>query len=254
MMGEEGKGRGRQVTNYDLWQTEPLQTLPRLKDSDVTWLYGPLQTGSNKLLQRQSASSSTRSPISKSHFTLRKKSILTKQSMSETMLQRSLLSSSLLQRATAAIQAKRSFMLDHPYAGWPGNFPAAVASRSPSAHYTSRLSSVSSSEMQSPCPQRRNIHFNEEVEQCIALSVKGADSSANIDWKTIAPLPSTTLKDVKDITEAYETTTVCSNGFCNGSLSHPSWCKEAQNLPALNPPAMTAPEDSGESNEIDWQP
>jgi hypothetical protein len=143
----------------------PLLTLPRLKDSDVTWLYGPLQTGSNKLLQGESASSSTRSPISKSRFTLRKKSILKKQSMSETMLQTSLLSSSLLRRATAAIQAQRSFMLDHPYAGWPGNFPAAVASRSPSAHYISRLSSVSSSEMQSPCPQRRNIHFNEEVEQ-----------------------------------------------------------------------------------------
>jgi hypothetical protein len=108
--------------------------------------------------------------------------------------------------------------------------------------------------MQSPCPQRRNIHFNEEVEQCIAFSVKGANSSANIDWKTIAPLPSTTLKDVKDITEASETTTVCSNGFCNGSLSHPSWCQEALNPPALNPPAMTAAEDSGESNEIVWQP
>jgi hypothetical protein len=108
--------------------------------------------------------------------------------------------------------------------------------------------------MQSPCPQRRNIHSNEEVELCIALSVKGPDSSANIDCKTIAPLPSTTLKDVKDITEAHETTTVCSSGFCNGSLSHRSWCKGAQNLLALNPPAMTAPEDSGESNEIDWQP
>jgi hypothetical protein len=118
--------------------------------------------------------------------------------------------------------------------------------------------------MQSPCPQRRIIHFNEEVEQCIALSVKGADSSANIDCKTITPLPSTTLKDVKDITEAHETTTVCSNGFCNGSLSHPSWCQEALNMPALNPPAlnppalnppaMTAPKDSGESNEIDWKP
>src|SRR5882757_6160023 len=102
-----------------------------------------------------------------------------------------------------------------------------------------------------------------------SFSVKGANSSTNIDWKTIAPLPSTTLKDVKDITEAHETTTVCSNGFCNGSLSHPSWCQEALNPPALNPPAlnppalnppalnppaMTAPEDSGESNEIDWQP
>jgi hypothetical protein len=84
--------------------------------------------------------------------------------------------------------------------------------------------------------------------------VKGADSSANVDWKTIAPLPSTTLKDVKDITEAHETTTVCSNGFCNGSLSHPFWCQKAQNPPALNPPAMTAPEDSGESDEIEWQP
>jgi hypothetical protein len=84
--------------------------------------------------------------------------------------------------------------------------------------------------------------------------VKEADSGSNIDWKTIAPLPSTTLKDVKDITEAHETMTVCSNGFCSGSLSHPSWCQEAQNPPALNPPAKTGPEDGGESNEIDWQP
>jgi hypothetical protein len=177
----------------------PLLTLPRLKDSDVTWLYGPLQTGLNELLQGHSASSSTRSPISKSRLKLQKKSILKKQSMSETMLQRSLSSSSLLQRATAAIQAQRSFILDRPCVEWPVNFPAAVASRSPTGHHASRLSSVSSSEMQSPCPQRRNIHFNNEVEQCIALSVKRPDSSANIDWKTIAPLPPTTLKDVEDI-------------------------------------------------------
>ena len=30
-----------------------------------------------------------------------------------------------------------------------------------------------------------------------SFSVKGANSSTNIDWKTIAPLLSTTLKDVK---------------------------------------------------------
>jgi hypothetical protein len=132
----------------------PLLTLPRLKDSDVTWLYGPLQTGSNKLLQGYSASSSTRSPISKSHLKLQKKSILKKQSISETMLQRSLSSLSLLQRATAAIQAQRSFILDRPYMEWPVNFPAAMASRSPTGHHASYLSSVSSSEMQSPCPQR----------------------------------------------------------------------------------------------------
>jgi hypothetical protein len=134
----------------------PLLTLPRLKDSDVTWLYGPLQTGSNKLLQRQSAYSSSCSPISKSHLMLHKKSILKKQCISKTMLQRSLLSSSFLQRAIAAIQAQRSFMLDRPYAEWPDVFATAAASRSPSGHHVSFLSSVSLSEMQSPCPQRRN--------------------------------------------------------------------------------------------------
>jgi hypothetical protein len=99
-------------------------------------------------------------------------------------------------------------MLDRPYAEWPDGFATAVASRSLSGHHVSCLSSVSLSEMQSPCPQRRDIHFNKEVEQCITLSMKGADNDADSDRKTIAPLLSTTLKDVKDITEPHETTTI----------------------------------------------
>jgi hypothetical protein len=75
------------------------------------------------------------------------------------------------------------------------------------------LSSVSLSEMQSPCPQRRDIHFNEEVEQCIALSMKEADNDADSDRKTIAMLQPTTLKYEEDITEPLETTTIYSNGF-----------------------------------------
>jgi hypothetical protein len=67
--------------------------------------------------------------------------------------------------------------------------------------------------MQSPCPQRRDIHFNEEVEQYIALSIKGANNNADSDRKTIAILPPTTLKYVGNITEPYETTTIYSNGF-----------------------------------------
>jgi hypothetical protein len=216
----------------------------------VTWLYGPLQTGSSELFQRQSTYSSSRNPTSKSHLILDKKSILKKQCMSKTMLQRSLSSSSLLQRATAAIQAQRSFMLDRPYAAWPDVFAVAVASRSPSGHRVSRLSSVSSAAGQSPCPQRTNIHFRVEVEQCIALSGKGADNGADNDGKTIAVLPPTTLKYVEDITEPHETTTIYSNRFCNGSRSHPSWCQES-----LNPPGIVAaPEDSGECDDMDWPP
>ncbi|KAL2258300.1 hypothetical protein VTK26DRAFT_8436 [Humicola hyalothermophila] len=214
------------------------ETLNWLKDCDVTWLYGPLQTGSASLDQTSASSNSAR--ISKSNSFINKKPILKKRSMSEIMLQRSLSTSSLVKQAAAAVQAQQKDGLKR--AGRrPGlerattdyvTFP--FSSRGFSHDGTSLFPSTRSSGIVSPSGERKHIHFNERVAQCIAVDVKGDDDDddadsdrypydsdsddgaimmkrtqpkkrrpilkkakaggANAESKTIAMLPSTTLK------------------------------------------------------------
>jgi hypothetical protein len=83
-----------------------LLTFTRLKDSDVTWLYGPLQPGSDKTLKIRSCSPASSTRISKSNPFLNKKPILKKRSTSEIMLQRSLFGSSQVKQAIAAVQVQ----------------------------------------------------------------------------------------------------------------------------------------------------
>lgn len=151
----------------------------RLKDCDVTWLYGPLQTGAERSLRMPSTSPTSSSRISKSNSFLNKKPILKKRSMSEIMLQRSLSSSSLLKQAAAAVQAQQSDGgLDRPEIGRATSDYVSFrfSSRRMSRENTSRLSSVSSSSLASPgTGEKKHIHFNEQVEQCIALEMKGDD-------------------------------------------------------------------------------
>jgi hypothetical protein len=150
-------------------------TCTRLKDCDVTWLYGPLQTGSDKTLIP--SSSPAGSGMSKSNSFLNKKPILKKRSMSEMMLQRSLSSSSLLKQAAAAIQAQqgeRPRLLPQRAQSDFTSYP--FASTDASQDGTSAFSSVSSSGLHSPgINEKRRIHFNDMVEQCIAVDVKGDD-------------------------------------------------------------------------------
>ncbi|KAB5514891.1 hypothetical protein GE09DRAFT_588198 [Coniochaeta sp. 2T2.1] len=77
------------------------ETINWLKDCDVTWLYGPLQSGSTSMPCNTTHSSS--GGFSKSNSFVNKKSILRKRSISETMLQRSLSTSSLIKQAAAAV-------------------------------------------------------------------------------------------------------------------------------------------------------
>jgi hypothetical protein len=67
-------------------------TPARLKDCDVTWLYGPLRTRSDRSLRIRSCSPASSTLIPKSNFLL-KKPILKKRNTSEIMLQRSVLAS-----------------------------------------------------------------------------------------------------------------------------------------------------------------
>src|SRR3954469_6140080 len=127
----------------------------RLKDCDVTWLYGPLQTASDKPLRMPSSSTSpvNSGRISKSNSFLNKKPILKKRSVSEIMLQRSLSSSSLLKQAAAAVQAQQydnGGMMRPSIGRRTSDYAYPFSSRRLSRENTSMLSSISSSGLASP--------------------------------------------------------------------------------------------------------
>ena len=209
----------------------------RLKDCDVTWLYGPLQPKQKSRLYGTGTDPSC-SALSKSDsfVNLTKKPILKKRTMSELMLQHSLSSSSLLKTATAVVQAQETRRPKQrpqdDYIAMP--FP----SRHMSVASSSTMESTDSSGIASPCTERKHIHFNEQVEQCIAIEVKGDDEddmeasrydddsddsdgvmmkrvkakkrapkrkslkkTSTADGKIIAKLPSTTLKYREDTPE-----------------------------------------------------
>ena len=207
-----------------------------MKDHDVTWLYGPLQTGTGKSLEYNSTPNA--SGLSRSNSFTSKKPILKKRSLSELMLKQSISSSTLIQQATDALQAQQPGrrLRDRPVLGEraPSDFvtsssPDTVSSPSNETNPTTQPS-ASTSGRQTPCT-KRHIHFNDKVEQCIAISGAGHDrcyhgraiyddsdseddmlmmksvphrknsngpstprNSFSNEGKTIAMLPSTTLK------------------------------------------------------------
>ncbi|KAH7359020.1 protein phosphatase type 1 complex subunit Hex2/Reg1 [Plectosphaerella cucumerina] len=224
------------------------EALNWLKDCDVTWLYGPLQTGGNALAEDGSPQNSA--ILSKNDSFINKKPILKKRSMSEVMLQRSLSASSLVKTAAAAVQAQekeggRKILRPALSRAATDYVTFPFSSRRLSRESFSLGASSSTSGAISPNVEKRHIHFNEQVEQCIALDVKGeedeeeieadplddSDSSdgaimmkrtkpkkrlplkrkkskhaaAAAESKTIAMLPSTTLKYREDTPEPTET-------------------------------------------------
>lgn len=225
----------------------------RLKDCDVTWLYGPLQTGVSKVNPTQTEPSSHTLSKCDSLVNLTKKPILKKRSMSEMMLQRSLSTASLLKQATAAVQAQETRGSSRPGLARSNTDYGAFAfsaRRSSQGTSSSVDPSVDSSGLVSPSMERKHIHFNEQVEQCIAVEVKGEDEddiehdyygrdsdsddgfmmkrtkskkrkplkrrgtkkAPKTDGKSIAMLPSTTLKYRKDTPEPQETAMKHSTG------------------------------------------
>ncbi len=239
----------------------------------MTWLYGPLQTHSSIL--SPSGLGQGRSGLSRHGSFAHKKPILKKRSMSEIMLQRSLSSSSLLKQATAAVQAQQKdgiLRLPRPslhrastdYVTFP------FSSRRRSYENTDGASSTSTSDLETPMADRKHIHFDEQVKQCIAVDIKGDDDdddgmdqasrwrygedsdsdddaimmkptrsvkkpiirkrpppSLNTESKTIAMLPSTTLKYRVDSPEPPpETAMKHSRGFFRSSALSSSASQE----------------------------
>ncbi|PYH93584.1 hypothetical protein BO71DRAFT_253095 [Aspergillus ellipticus CBS 707.79] len=275
----------------DLGTVSP-ETLNWLKDCDVTWLYGPLKTCD----RRENASNGSPPPSRLETPTLYpdRKPILKKRTASETILQRSLSQHTLLQHAGAILKAQEaetnrsrpSFQRCQSDIGQMLD-KSSTALISTSAHgttITATATTTSSSGIGSPI-ERRHIHFNNEVVQCIAVEAKeeydewlsthgdsseedglvlmkrihsetsisdestprGSFSSEN---KTIAPLPSTTLKYRGDTPEPSTTSIMdrWSSYFSTSTLS--SSAHEKSISPSAN---FLLDEDDGDL-AFDWEP
>ncbi|ESA44010.1 protein phosphatase type 1 complex subunit Hex2/Reg1 [Neurospora crassa OR74A] len=243
------------------------ETLNWLKDCDVTWLYGPLQTGPS-IHSNTSSNDSTR--MSKTN-SFAKKPILKKRSMSELMLQRSLSASSLVKQAAAAVQAQQKGCLKKT-SRRPGldrantDFVTFPFSSRGLSNDNSLFATAVSSGLVSPSGERKHIHFNEQVAQCIAVEIKGDDDEDDVEpeinynsdsdddaimmkrtkgkklrpilkrskshshsggeSRTIAMLPSTTLKYREDTPEPAESAMKHSTGVFRGTVLSPSSSQE----------------------------
>ncbi|KAJ5742132.1 hypothetical protein N7533_011541 [Penicillium manginii] len=207
------------------------ETLNWLKDCDVTWLYGPLKTSFPPPSRLETPNSYEPKPI------------LKKKTASEAILQRSLSQHTLLQHAGAILKAQEANGWSRPPFPRSNTDLDQIHHRTGSSTYSlGGTLTTSSSGMTSPS-ERRHIHFNDEVEQCIAVDVKESDegwpavddesssddgvvmmreisgqaslsnrstprNSFSSDSKIIAPLPSTTLKYRGDTPEPRESMSI----------------------------------------------
>ncbi|KAJ5909187.1 hypothetical protein N7495_001869 [Penicillium taxi] len=211
------------------------ETLNWLKDCDVTWLYGPLKT-STSMDAVNCGVSPPPSRLETPNSYVEPKPILKKKTASEAILQRSLSQHTLLQHAGAILKAQEANGWTRPPYPRSSTDTDLDHLRTGSSTY-SILTASSSSGLTSPS-ERRHIHFNNEVVQCIAVEAKEMDdwpatfeeessddgvimmrqisarasisnrstprNSFCVDSKTIAPLPSTTLKYRPDTPEPRE--------------------------------------------------
>ncbi|MCJ1315491.1 hypothetical protein MMC15_000811 [Xylographa vitiligo] len=267
-----------------------------MKDHDVTWLYGPLQTGKRMLLEAESAPPA--SQLSRTNSFATKKPILKKRSLSELMLQRSISSSTLMKQAIDSLRAQQPGHgpLARPKLGTRAysDFVTAPSPISPTeiaAGTPSVAASSSSSGLQTP-GERRHIHFNDKVEQCIAINKDVDDHDDNYsaiqddddssddgvimmkavygkerklsnrntprgsfsnESKTIAMLPSTTLKYRGDTPEPPEEVPKQRGGFWNVAaklVTSPS----TETLKPSKPSSNFLLDDEDDDADMGWQP
>lgn len=261
----------------------------REKDHDITWLYGPLQTGPKFL---QCPAGPQLSQLSKRNSFASKKPILKKRSPSEIVLQKSLTSSTLVKQATDALQAQQ------PERGRPALEGRALSDfvirshpkrpdPNPIMSPPAALGSASTSGARTPCTER-HIHFNNKVEQCIAIN-KGRDdqydyfgaidddsssedepltmkpvrrpnpglstprSSFSGESKTIAMLPSTTLNYRGDTPEPAESKSNPRSSFWNASPKI-SPCPSQRTITPRAPSTNFLLGDDDEDADLEWEP
>lgn len=160
------------------------ESLNWLKDCDVTWLYGPLQSRANKLYDADTEPTSSNMSKTESLVNMvTKKPILKKRTMSGIMLQHSISSSSLLKQATVSIAVQENGMQTRRCRIEDELIPPSLPARHLSIASTSTIESTHSSGAVSPSAERKHIHFNESVEQCISIDVKGEDDYSKADME-----------------------------------------------------------------------
>ena len=274
-----------------------------MKDHDVTWLYGPLQTATCKLPDANTTPSANQLSRSNS-FVMTKKPILKKRSLSELMLQRSISCSTLMKQATDALRAQEPGQKSHErpilggrsYSDFATSVSCAAPHRVSTVESPTALPSASSSSSSGVTTpnERRHIHFNDKVEQCIAINKDSDDpegyyrnalcddddssdddgvimmkevhgkerklsnrnsprSSFSNDSKTIAMLPSTTLKYRGDTPEPREQALKQRGGFWNvASRLAPSPSQET--LRPSKPSCNFLLDDEDDEADMSWQP
>jgi len=273
-------------------------TANRMKDHDVTWLYGPLQTGNTKPLGLDPTPPASR--LSRSNSFASKKPILKKRSLSEVMLQRSLSSSTLMKQATDALRAQqpgtrlreRPSLGDRRLSDYVTSSELGTPLTMATTYSSSTNPSVSTSGIQTPCT-KRHIHFNNKVEQCIAINKEVDDRSApynvihddddssddmlmmkpvkhatkvklgstpttpqnsfSSESKTIAMLPSTTLNYRGDTPEPAEQKAKQKDRTWNGG-SKLSPSPSQQTLRPTSPSHNFLLDDEDEDADMNWQP
>lgn len=252
----------------------------------MTWLYGPL-----KSCRKRKTVSNVSPPPSRLETPTDRKPILKKRTASETILQRSLSQHTLLQHAGAILKAQeaevsRNRPSFYRYSSKLGQ------SFSQSSEAYSRTSCTAtpingSSGTGSPC-EKRHIHFNNEVVQCIAVEAKDDDddywpamnddsssedgvvmmrhgswqtwtsersttprSSFSSDNRTIAPLPSTTLKYRGDTPEPPVNSILNRwSGYFSSYSSSPS----VETSQALEPASNFFLDEADNDLDFNWEP
>lgn len=179
---ENASWRSWAKSKYRLGTISP-ETLNWMKDCDVTWLYGPLKASTTRLTASNSPPPSRlETPGSMGD----RKPILKKKTASETILQRSLTQHTLLKHAGAILQAQSA---ENPrsrpgFARSTSDFVCTTTvEATPASSTRSTTTRALSSGMISPS-EKRHIHFNNEVVQCIAVEAKDVDEDEEDFWAT----------------------------------------------------------------------
>ncbi|RSL47954.1 hypothetical protein BHE90_016284 [Fusarium euwallaceae] len=230
-------------------KTIPPESLNWLKICDVTWLYGPLQSGYKAVHSTQMEPSRVSLSKNDSYMDFNKKSILKKRSLSEAMLQRALLTASSLKQATAAPKSHgaKGMLHNHLDHSITHYLSYSLSQRRLYGEGGNIVLLTESSSITTPTSKRKKVYFNEHVKQCIAVEAKSDDDDSDSNdavmmkriktkrslppqkalkskpagRKTIAMLPSTTLKYWEDILEPREMTMGNSrNSIISFSSSH----------------------------------
>jgi hypothetical protein len=173
----------------------------RLKDSDVTWLYGPLKPAQTHPIT--SDDSAPPSQLSKSSSFINKKPILKKRSVSEVMLAKSISTSSLVKQAAASVRAQQTtspLRIGINRTNSEFSFPVGAPSQPPSRDEFDYFSSRTSSAVdETPSDTKeKHIRFDERVEQCVAVDIRDSQFDDEDEDEDDAPHDGTLSESSSD--------------------------------------------------------